>query len=206
MKIKKQYLFIFFISAIVLLWANRLAIYRLPAFILIDSTDPTPGADYIALLMGNSATRPFHGANVYKKNPGSFVIISQTPHSRLTRSGYIDDEATLYRKILVDQGVPDSKIITLEKTITSTMEEATGILEFVYKNKPHGAKLKIVTDWYHSSRARWIFNKLDEHGLNIESNYANSFPEKVNHWWQYEGSFISIYTEYLKWVYYVIKY
>ena len=60
----------------------------------------------------------------------------------------------------------------------------------------------LATSWYHSSRAHWIIEKYNKDHLRIES-----LPSPIpKNWYKSEQDFLSVYNEYLKWVYYYVRY
>ena len=67
---------------------------------------------------------------------------------------------------------------------------------------PNTKKVILVTSWYHSSRAEWIFKKVNSFGLEIISA-PNEIPKN---WWRHEESFLRVFNEYLKWIYYLLNY
>lgn len=165
--------------------------------------------DYLIILMGGAKSRPFHGARHFHTHGQPQIILIETEATQLSKLGYTEFEWSLYRKILLDQSVPAEKITVVPAAITSTFEEAQ--LFFQHLNQLNQSKrelqVTVITDWFHSSRATWIFRKFAPPNIQIFSDPAiPSDPSLIDQWWRNENSFLAVYTEYLKWLYYLLNY
>jgi uncharacterized SAM-binding protein YcdF (DUF218 family) len=66
----------------------------------------------------------------------------------------------------------------------------------------------VVTDWYHSSRAGWLFEKIfadTKVGIRMVSAATEDPVKGVKQWWRDEEMFLHVFEEYLKWTYWRIK-
>ncbi|RZA21807.1 MAG: YdcF family protein [Proteobacteria bacterium] len=178
----------------------------LPAQILVENDQPSKGGDGIILLMGDAVDRAPHAADLLKTGYGKYIVFVETETDELMRHGIKPLEGQLiYAYLTRVLKVPADKIVfDREARVSSTEEEARALLKIL---SAHDLRKNILTtSWYHSSRAAWIFRRVMVESGNKESS-VQSFPSALPiKWYQKEKDFLSVYTEYLKWTYYYIRY
>jgi uncharacterized SAM-binding protein YcdF (DUF218 family) len=174
----------------------------IPAEIIERNDHPSKGADAIVLLMGDAIDRAPHVANLYKRGYAKKIVFVESEETKLMEYGLRPLEGKMVYDFLTKKlHVPADDIVFLDKTrVTSTQEEVKAIFKELNRNKFRTVIL--ATSWYHSSRAAWIMNKLNVDHLRIES-LPSPLPAK---WYQSENDFLSVFNEYLKWVFYYMKY
>lgn len=171
---------------------------------LIYREDQSSSADAIIILMGSVKDRTQRAAELWKSGVAPKIVFVEAEKT-LSIPGIRppDGEATfLYLRAL---GVPEEAIIfDREADITSTVEEAEAVLATVSRQLPGAKRLILSTSWYHSSRALWIFERVNKGAFSytIDSRPAPRPPS----WYQREQDFLSVFNEYLKWTYYLSKY
>ncbi|MEE2742658.1 MAG: YdcF family protein, partial [Bdellovibrionota bacterium] len=160
-------------------------------------------APVMILLMGGGYSRAFYAANLHKEGKVGKILFAETEQGETQKLGLSLPSGVMADRLLGHFNVPDKDRLFLSETRnTSTFEEAKVLLKEVAKRYPKVKEVLLVTSWYHSSRAKWIFEKMNTYGLDIKSS-PTPMPKK---WWKNEASFLSVYNEYLKWVYYLVHY
>jgi len=104
-------------------------------------------------------------------------------------------------------GVPADSVEVLMKPVASTHEEAELVRQYAEEHGLHS--VLVVTSAYHSRRALWVFSRVFrgtgiQTGLvNVEPGYQSPRPAT---WWLSIRGWRLVPTEYVKMVYYVVKY
>lgn len=174
----------------------------LPASILEVNDHPAKGADAIVLMQGDAIDRVPHVANLYKQGYAKKIVFVEAESTKLSELGLKPLEGKIAFEYLTKYlNVPAEDIIFNEKTrVSSSREEVRAIFKSLDKNRFRTVIL--ATSWYHSSRAKWIMEKSNSDHLRIDS-LPSPMPKQ---WYRNEQDFLSVYNEYLKWVYYYIRY
>ena len=104
-------------------------------------------------------------------------------------------------------GVPADSVEVLLKPVTSTHEEAELVRQYA---EEHGLRsVLIVTSAYHSRRALWVFSRaFRDTGvqiglISVKPGYQSPRPTT---WWLSIRGWRLVPTEYVKMVYYMVKY
>lgn len=190
-------------ACLALAWPFRLEIANLPARLLVRDDDPEKQADFILIMMGSVIDRADHAASLFKQQYAKKIVFAEAEETEMVKQGYRmrDGEATY--DFLLKAGITSEDIVFLsEARNTSSREEVDMILNHLRENFPETRRIILVTSWYHSSRAAWILERVDHHGFQLQSKPTR--PPQA--FWQREDDFLRTYVEYLKWLYYLIKY
>jgi len=169
------------------------------------SDNPLEQTDAICVLGGNSFERGLEGAAVYQQFPGTPVIATGGNFPlQIQALDTIMTEAQLTRLVLEKHGVPDSMIITLNGS-TSTMEESDEIL--AYCQQHNLKKLTLISSTFHLRRMRWVFEeKFEKAGIEVRLHGATDKEFDAENWWKNEQGLITTNNEYIKLLYYILKY
>ncbi|MFW7382002.1 MAG: YdcF family protein [Oligoflexus sp.] len=179
------------------------SILQWPAQILIRDDQPEKHADYIVLMMGDVIDRTPHAARLYHDGFAKKIIFAEAEYSPGVQQGFRLAEGTASYQYLLNLGVPPEDLIFLEHSRnTSSEEEVKRIVDYIASIDPSAKRLILVTSWYHSSRAFWILQRRVQSSLQLESSPSPA-PENF---WQDEQAFLMVFNEYLKWVYYLLRY
>ena len=189
---------------VVLLYLFRGSILTgLGNFLVVNDTlEP---ADIIVVLLGGESTRPFHTAELYDKGFAKNIVVPQVELTPAVQLGIYPSQtqATLY--ILEEQGIPDSviQIADFPQGVSSTLDEARALNAYI---KQYSIKsVIIVTDAFHTRRARYIFKKeLQEESIKIMISPAPHWKFDATNWWKHEEGFVSFINEYLKFIHYLL--
>lgn len=162
-------------------------------------------ADAVYVLSGGPDTRGKEGAKLYFTGFSNKIYCTgENKHEFLQLFDIDLNEAEMTARALKLEGVPDSVIFTLPIG-TSTHEEAALI---AHHSKQKGfKKIIVVSDKFHTRRMRYVlqshFRKSDVECLIVG---APSLVYNENRWWAKENGLIMVNNEYLKLLYYWIKY
>ena len=110
----------------------------------------------------------------------------------------------LNMRVLRACGVPAKDIVLLPGQAVSTRDEAQALAEYLAATP--GQRLLVVTNGYHTRRARWIFNRLlgSRAGrITLISVRPDDFRPEV--WWQDEKGFSTISGECIKLGFYGLR-
>lgn len=176
-----------------------------PAWLLTRSDKLQP-TKVLVLLMGSVTTRTPHAISLYNQGFASDIVFADVAPSAAEVLGVAVNDADATAKLLRDQGIPVEHIHRVTTTVASTRDEAETLLRFVGENFPHTHGMILVTDWYHSRRAGWIFDKYRPEGLNLMVSPAMVAPNHPAVWYESEEPFVMAMMEYIKWLYYLIHY
>jgi uncharacterized SAM-binding protein YcdF (DUF218 family) len=172
---------------------------------------PLEKADAI-LVLGGSATykeRAREAARLMREGRAQLVLITNDdtrgPWSSTEQRNLYFYERSLEE--VTNAGVPGTSIEILTKPVTSTYEEAERTRDYAQQHELHS--VLIVTSAYHSRRALWVFSRVFRNtgiriGL-ISVKPGNESPRPAT-WWLSLRGWRLVPTEYVKMIYYMIKY
>lgn len=176
---------------------------RMGRFLVAD--DPLTRSECYFILGGNS----------YERGRAALEIFGIYPDARFVASGgnfplqimaldTMMTEASLTRHFLVRRGVPEAQVDTLSGS-TSTMEESEEILAYC---KTRGLKdITLISSDYHLRRMRMVFeDKYSEAGIRVHFRGASDEEFQSDRWWEDERGLITLNNEYVKIIYYWLKY
>ncbi|HTX92885.1 MAG TPA: YdcF family protein [Anaerolineales bacterium] len=200
------------IAGVVLLAMAVLA-YALRAPILTGIADglvvsDTPrAADIIFLLNGDYNTRPQRAAELYRQGLAPLIVIARSENTPAVDLGLVPNDTDISVEVMQKLGVPPDKILVLAFPggVTSTFDEASALHRYIQSHPVHTVLL--VTSAFHTRRARWIF-KRELAGTPIELKMVavpyQGFDQ--TNWWKNETGLITLNNEYIKLIYYFVKY
>ena len=201
---KRRFTLLILVSLLVAVFCFRDDILAAAGSFLITET-PLEKTDAIVVLGGNSYDRGIHGASLYHDQWAPKVICTggNTPNV-LTAVGVDMKECEVTRFILNTQDVDPSSVISLDSA-TSTFEEAEEIKRYVLNNKL--TSLTIVSSEFHLRRVRMVFEKVfEDQEIKLFFSGAPSSNYEANEWWKSEQGLIMVNNEYVKLMYYLIRY
>lgn len=190
-----------------LVYSLRIPLLTGMADFLIHTDAPLEKADMIFVLNGDYDTRPFYSSDLYNQGLAPIVAIAQTESSPSERLGLVDNPTDIAVEILKLRGVPVSQLLVLNQDdpVTSTFDEASALRQYIEENKIHSVIM--VTSAFHTRRSRWIFER-ELTGIQVKLQVAGAPYMNFNagNWWQYEEGLINLNNEYIKLIFYLIKY
>lgn len=202
-------MFVFFIGALMGLF-YREELLSIPGLALMRNDDLPPAYDHIIVLMGDGSGRRAKAAvQLWRSNPKARIIYMKEKPEGFVAMGLARGRDDLHTDYFLQAGVPSTQIVNITECLTtSTIEEAQCLKKFLQSSTHLPSALIIVTEWYHSSRAGWLFEKIfanTDISIHMRSAAADDPTKGVRRWWQDEESFLRVFEEYLKWIYWRVK-
>lgn len=168
------------------------------------SEEPTP-VDYVLILNGDIETRPFVAAALVKGHLARQALVTTAAPTPETDDGLLPPEHEITRCVLRARGVPDSQIALLPGSIASTFDEANVLAKFVDEHP--GCSVAIVTNAFHTRRARWVFRRaLGDRPCQVYWVAAPREGVRAETWWRTEAGLTTYLSEYVKFVVYWVRY
>ena len=167
--------------------------------------DPTTKADAIVILGGGLENRPFAAAKLYRDGVAPRVLYMNVKLSPAEEIGVTSSEGDVTRRILLNQGVPDTAMTMIGNGVASTYDESLAVRVWLATNA--AKSILIATDLSHTHRARWIFRK-ELKGTDVDVFVHAIQPKEYGstNWWLHEQGLIAFQNEFVKSAYYWVKY
>ena len=111
------------------------------------------------------------------------------------------------RELAVSEGVPSEATATDELTVTSTYNEAERLKAWIDQSPVPVRSVMVVSDPFHMRRSRWTYRRVL--GKGVEVVMAPVLFERtpfIRRWWEDDDLWKLVKDEYLKLVYYVMRY
>ena len=107
----------------------------------------------------------------------------------------------------VVNGVPEWAVAIDETAVSSTFKEAVLLRRYMDEHPDTIHSIIVVTDPYHSRRAKWIYEKVLGEGIKVTSAPVEfSKTQYSKDWWKDASSREFVWKEYLKYLYYILRY
>lgn len=172
---------------------------------------PLDKADAIVVLSGSATyrERAQEGARLFFEGHAPRIVLTNDNHQGSWSSAQQRNLFFYERSLeeLKKSNVPSQSVEVLMQPVTSTYEEAELIRDYAQQ---HGLRsILIVTSAYHSRRALWVFSRVFRDtgiqiGLDAVRPGQQSPPPET--WWLTLKGWRLVPTEYVKMLYYVIRY
>ena len=205
---KYRFKLLFIISIVVVWFFAAIYVFRFDIlmgmgnFLVVENS--LESADIIFLLTGGVDSRPFHAEKIYDLGLAPKIVISQAELSPAVEMGIYLGSTKAAVSIMKQLDIPDSNIVVIDFPggVTSTRDEAKALQAYVEKKSIK--KVIIVTNEFHSRRARFIFKKQFKN-RSVKIIFSNAPHHKFDetNWWKHEAGLITYLNEYLKLIHYV---
>ncbi len=196
----------FTVALVPTLWVFRTAILQAIAQFLIidDAAQPTK---FAVLVAAEEDRRPARVAELFHQGMVEVILVCQTRLTASERAGLLPDSTTRQIKALERHAVPQASIVVLggDPGVTSTYEEAMTVKQYLDEQQYDGP-LVIVTDAFHSRRARWIFARVFDGRREVRSAPAGYDEFDETDWWRHESGLVIVNNEYIKLGFYLMNY
>lgn len=167
-----------------------------------DSIDILDGEPAVLLMGDRTGERAETAIRFLNAFPASKIYVTQEEPSPLVQEGIFPHAHDLHRKLLIDSGVSPDRILSPECINSSTLDEAFCVKNSLTSSENLPTGIVVITSWYHSGRAKWIFKKVfSDTSISVKSFTASRPGSSAKGWWKQEFSFINVFNEYLKWTY-----
>jgi uncharacterized SAM-binding protein YcdF (DUF218 family) len=164
-------------------------------------SDNLESADAVAILGGGYESRPVVAAQLYKSGRTYQILI---PTVRSDNDGMIAP-GSLELGALVKLGIPRAAVTGFGNGASNTYEEARALA--LWAEQTHAQRIIVPTEIFCSRRVRWIMEReLSKVGARVILETIAPKTYDVDHWWRSEQGISDFRTEFIKYVYYRIRY
>ncbi|HSH43365.1 MAG TPA: YdcF family protein [Arenicellales bacterium] len=180
--------------------ARRRVLRKIGRFLVVN--DARSQCDAIVLLNGNISTRTYRAAALHRQT-GAPILLARLADTEEVRLGVIPNISEATTELLRRRGVADSDIelLSSERWVAGTWAEAILLCE---RLRAKGCRsVVIVTDAFHTRRARWTFRKvLRDEGVLFTCAATPFSLRLVDNWWYSEYGVVQVIIEYIKFAHY----
>jgi uncharacterized SAM-binding protein YcdF (DUF218 family) len=171
----------------------------------LDVSEPPARVDYVMVLGGGTDSRPFVAAALVKAGLADRVLLAQVRRAPAVEDGVMPPEEEIVKRVLTARGVSPEVVTVLPGACDSTFDEARLLARFLDDKEAY--TVTVVTHNYHSRRARWVFrrvlgDRLDR--VRFVAPATDGFDE--SNWWKFEAGLRVYANEYVKFLYYFLRY
>ena len=162
-------------------------------------------ADAIVIPGGRPDLRAIEAARLYQQGLAPRILYMDVKLSPSSEMGIIPSEREQTRRLLLSNNVPESALTAIGQSVVNTHDESLAVRDWMAASGLHS--IIITTDISHTRRVRWLFKK-ELKGMPAEIRIHAIQPKEygVNNWWQHEEGLIAFQNEFLKDIYYHLKY
>lgn len=192
------------LTLLLLIYLFRRPILRAVGDHLI-SEDPLVHVDAVYVLGGGAYDRGREAVRIHQLGLSDrFVFTGADPVSDLGVYGLQVRGCELAQRVAVKNGLPQQYTAALPKG-TSTQEEAEALLDLA---QAEGSDtVMILTDRFHLRRVRNVFeDRFKAAGITVVLHGTPSSYYDEQRWWESEKGLLMVNNEYVKLVYYALKY
>ena len=192
-----------FVTLILLYLLREPILKGIGNFLIVEDTEITVDAAFV--LSGNVLERCEKGAEIFLQGHApTIVAIGGNINEAVRAIGIEVNGAQLSQKALISMGVDSSAIKLIERG-TSTYEESEEIL--AYSQVMGFKRVMIISSKYHTRRIQNVFkDKFQEAGIEVIVLGAEPLDYDLDKWWESESAMIFVNNEYVKLIYYWLKY
>ncbi len=163
--------------------------------------NPAPRVDAIVVLGGGVETRPLAAAALYQAGVAPIILYMNVRVTPAQKLGITLAEADETRQILQASKVPASALHAIGSSVASTFDESRAVRQWAMQH--HLRSVEIVTDPFHTRRARWVFARaLRGSGVAIHMDAVPTLDYNLDDWWKNEQGVIAFQNEVVKYLYY----
>ncbi len=162
---------------------------------------PAAHVDALVILGGGIDSRPQAAAALYHAGVAPIILYMNVKLAPAQQLGIFPAEAETTRRLLLSNNVPETALTSIGTNVASTFDEACAVRDWAATHHPES--IEIVTDIFHTRRARWVFRKeLAGTGLEIHLCGVPTLQYGLDDWWRHEAGVIDFQNEIAKYVYY----
>ncbi len=190
------------LAALALAWLVRRPLLRAAARFLVIHDGDDVDADVIVLMNGNISTRPYLAAEYYRRRRVP-VLLARLADTEEVRLGVIPNVSEATVTLLERLGVVagDVELLGADGWVSGTWNEA-----LLHRDRIRAGgwrRIVVVTDAFHTRRARWAFRQLmSGDGVEIRCAATRFSRDLAERWWSNEYSLVQVVVEYLKFLHY----
>lgn len=171
----------------------------------LDAGQPLQQVDVVLALPGDPEHRPFVAAALVNVGVADRAVIVATEPTADVLDGVAEAPHLLTRRIYAARGVPPERVLVLGGASASTADDIVRLA--AYLKKFPDVTAGIVTNGYHTRRARWTLRQLYPDLSDRIRVFAAPNPHHLNHaWWRTPDGMQTISSEYFKLAFYLVRY
>jgi uncharacterized SAM-binding protein YcdF (DUF218 family) len=191
------------VLAVVVYWNRTFLLTEMAMAWVVN--EPVAKADAIVVLGGGVDTRPFAAAKLYHAGVAPLILYMNVKLTPAEKMGIRISEKEETRRIFLSNNIPESAIQALGTNVASTYDESRAVRAWDMRN---GVKsIVIVTDVFHTRRARWVFEKqLRGTGVAVHLEGVATLDYGTTNWWKHEDGVVAFQNEVVKYIYYLLAY
>jgi len=155
-----------------LVFLSYLFLHGLGAYLIV--ADPLEHSDAIVILSGGGPPRLEEAGRLYKEEWADKIILTETGSPL---QGYNQTYSYNEKLLILDMDIPPTAVFITDEHAHNTYAEAVSVKDLMQKH--HYASAIVITDPYHTRRARLIFRSVFN-GTDI----AIRIRPVSNHWYQ----------------------
>lgn len=196
-----MYIWLAVLAGAAILYSARHWLLRKTGRLLVVN-DGLPACDAIVLLNGNISTRTYRAVELHDMT-GAPILVARLADTEEVRIGVIPNVTDATRELLLRRGVAsrDIQVLTSDRWIAGTWAEAILLCARIRENGYRA--VTIVTDAFHTRRARWAFQKVMRDDEVRFTCAATPYSLRlVDQWWRSEYGIVQVIIEYIKFVHY----
>ena len=171
----------------------------------LDVGQPPKPAFAIMLLNGEAETRAIAAAELWKAGWAPRILLTTVADDPQRGQTTVPLEHEINLRVSGGLWGSANAVTLLDEQAHSTYDEAAAAANYLGQSSP--GRLLVLTNGFHTRRARWIFQRL--FAGRVEEISMISVPTddvRVATWWQSERGFATIAAEYLKLGFYILRY
>lgn len=170
----------------------------------LDIGVPLQPAPAVLILPGSEETRPFVAAGLIRAGYAEYALVPETRTNPDIQDGVTSATSETTRQILLKRGISDTKIVMLPGSSDSTFGDAQALSRYFEQNGV--ADVLIVTNAYHTRRARWVFRQVlpDQRDRLRFYSAPNGFDARI--WWTSRAGRQAVLSEWIKFLFYLMYY
>lgn len=185
-------------------YALRVPLLRTVSEFLVKE-DPRTPSDAIYVLGGAPLERGQEGARLLASGLASVVFCTgELVPSVLVAEGIDRTEGELTRNVAIEAGADPDRIKLIDIG-TSTLEESVAVIEHAVQ--AGYTNITVVSTEFHLRRVRRVFRQQAEGtGVQVHVRGAPSLVYDRQRWWESEEGLLMVNNEYVKLLYYWLRY
>lgn len=170
----------------------------------LDVGVPLRPAQSVLILPGSEETRPFVAAGLIRAGYAKNALIPETRTNPDIQDGVAYATAETTRQILLKRGISPANIVMLPGSSDSTFGDAQALSRYI--EQTGDVDVLIVTNAFHSRRARWVFRQVLPSQVDRLRFYSapNGFDARV--WWTSRAGRQAVLSEWIKFLFYLMYY
>ena len=175
---------------------------------LVQEVRPCPPTvEAVLLLMGDPRLRPRVAADFLRSHPEATLLLARPEDDDAAAFHLVPNEADLTVQLLTAYGMDRGRIQVVDGATRTTKDEAKTLRDAVVQRSPRPSQVALVTSWFHTRRALWIFSRaFAATGIELCTVPATSASDSPERWWQDDRGMVAVFSEWVKSLRYLLVY